>query len=152
MNEYSVFWIKKEFAQHFFHKTDILYRFIKSYQHNIKRQDLSQQFNFVTMKFPKYHLINHIQENLLPQMNIAIHNRQIELSKNGYFLTLHIHEKFLKFYCETLSEAEFLLFPILRSYHPYLFVMENNLNNYGWIAPILKKDLNKNSQILYSYH
>jgi len=152
LNEYSVFWIKQEFALHYFHKSGILYRFIKSYQENLNRQGLSEQFHYITNDFPIDHLIRHFQNNLKIDINIKVTDNEVELSREGHFITLYIYDKNIVFYCETLHEAESLLFPLLRSFHPYLFIAGNNIQNYGWIAPVRINGINKDRQILYSYN
>ena len=40
LNKYYVFWIKEEFAYHYFYKNDILYRFLNAYQ---EKQKISNQ-------------------------------------------------------------------------------------------------------------
>jgi len=150
LNEYFVFWIKKEFAFHYFHKSGILYRFIIEYCENSGRQDLSEQFLYITNDFPKARLINYIREHVNSNINISIDQNKISLNQNGQFVTLYIYEKYIKFYCNTLHEAEYLLFPMLRAFNPHLFIAGNNIQNYGWITPVLKKNLNNNRQILYS--
>ena len=151
LDEYSIFWIKKEFAYHYSHKSDILFRFIRSYQENEKRQDLSGQYNYITNHFPRRKLIHHVTQFCDRRDKIKIHDHQLEISNNHRYLALHIYEKQLTFYCDSLDTAEDLLFPILRSFHPFLFIIGNNLENYGWISPITKRRQFNNRQVLYSY-
>jgi len=153
LNEYSVYWIKKEFALHYYHKSGILYRFLRDYQDNYMRQDLSEQFHYVTNTFPKSALIKHIEKSLLHRATVNIHTRnEIEISTEGQFLSLYVNEKVLKLYCESLHDAEELLFPALRRFQSSLFIKGNNIENYGWIAPVQKNPLSKDRQILYSYN
>lgn len=151
MNEYTGFWIKEEFAYHYFHKSDILYRFIRDYQQDKNRNDLAMQYYYITNSFSKSSLISHIKRYRQHRTNIETVGDQLKIHKNMQAMSLHIHEKHLKFRCETLHDAEDLLFPALRLFHPFLFIIENNLENYGWISPITMNREYKKEQVLYSY-
>lgn len=149
MIEYNVFWIKEEFAYHYFYKSDILYRFIKSYQNNKSRQDLSSQYNYITNVFPKNTLVSHLHQD--KQIQIAMKDYQLKIYNKERHIYLQIEEKYLTFYCHSLHDAEELLFPSLRLFHPLLFVVGTYVEDYGWITSIVKNNY-KLRQVLYSYH
>lgn len=135
MYEYSVIWIKEDIAKHYFHKSDILYRFIKAYQKNHDRTDLKKQYDYITNDFPETALISHMKK-YLNNVSVQVEGPQIKLNKNLHLISLHISEKHLKFRCETLQDAEETLFPILRQFQSILFIIGNNIENYGWISPV----------------
>ncbi len=141
--------MKENVANHFYYKSDILYRFLKEYQFNSNRTDLIKQYHYITNTFPVDSLINNIVDH---HQNAQINRRDnyIEISMNGHFISLHIFEKHIKFRCEVLHEAEVLLFPILRLFHPYLFIISNDLEDYGWISPVKNEREQKLEQVLYS--
>jgi len=151
LNEYIGFWMKKEFAYQYFHKSDILYRFIRAYQQEKYRKDLAMQYNYITNSFPTDKLITYIKKSSPKRVNILSQGNQLEIYKNMQSMSLHIHEKHLNFRCETLHDAEDLLFPSLRRFHPFLFIIESNSDNYGWISPISMNREYKQEQVLYSY-
>ncbi|WP_026907543.1 sporulation inhibitor of replication protein SirA [Paucisalibacillus globulus] len=148
MKEYKIYWIKEEFAKHYYYKSDILYRFIREYHSKHSRNDLVTQFNFITESFPKYSLTS----QLLRQSNNTFNREQngdyIELGNKKGFISLHIDEKQIKFRCETLQDAESLLFPVLRRFHPFIFIIDNQYENFGWISPV-RTSYNV-EQVLYS--
>ncbi|WP_339215153.1 sporulation inhibitor of replication protein SirA [Ornithinibacillus sp. FSL M8-0202] len=150
MKEYTVYWIKEEFAKHYYYKSDILYRFIKEYHLNQFRNDLHMQFHYITENFPKDALTSQLwrqPKNTLGKINSC---EMLELGNKREFITLQIEEKHIKFRCETLQDAEALLFPTLRRFHPYLFIINSEYENYGWISPAKTITAYNNDQVLYS--
>lgn len=150
MKEYTIYWVKEEFAIHYYYKSDILYRFLNEYHLNHSRNDLVLQFNFITESFPKASLISQLIRQ--PRNTLSAKNSRefLEIGNKYDFIALHIAEKHIKFRCETLEDAEALLFPTLRRIHPYLFIVENDGENYGWISPVRTSYTYNNGEVLYS--
>src|SRR5690554_3821185 len=115
MHTYSIYWIKEAFANHYFHKSDLLYRFIRSYQRHRTRRDLYLQFNYITHYFLYEKLISHMKNYYL-ETNIGLHidGSLITIFQKESCISLLIDEKHLEFRCDTLQVAEELLFPMLR--------------------------------------
>ncbi|MGP4107077.1 sporulation inhibitor of replication protein SirA [Virgibacillus sp. L01] len=151
MNHYSIYWIKEEFAHHFFHSSDVLYRFIKEYQKNKNREDLKRQYEYITMNFPKSSLISHITDNHPISSCLRAEGDRLNIYNDIQYISLHIQKKKINFRSEMIHDAEELLFPALRLFQPYLFIVGNDLNNYGWISPVTQRKKNKKGQVLYSY-
>ena len=151
LDKYYVYSIKEEFAYHYFYKSDILFRFLNLYQENKSRLDLSTQYQYITNDFPEDALISHLRKFYPHKISIQIERNEIIIYNNDQSIKLHIHKKHLEFYCETLYDAEDLLFPILRIFHPLLFIMSTNNIDYGWISPIMNRNEFKNRPKLYSY-
>ena len=153
LNKYLVFWIKEEFAYHYFYKNDILHRFLSAYQENKDQWDLSTQYDYITKKIPSKMLISHLYRNHNHSVEIQKKEKEFKIYNDQQYLTLHIYDKHLLFHCETLYDAEELLFPTLRIFQPLLFVMnKTNQQEYGWISPVTKNRKYNSGQILYSYH
>ncbi|WP_188455615.1 sporulation inhibitor of replication protein SirA [Virgibacillus oceani] len=151
MGNYSIYWIKEEFAYRYFHKRDILYRFMKEYRLNSDRADLAKQYHFITNTFPQAALITHIKDYHQSSVTTNLQGNFLELFNDKHYISLHIHKKHLNFRCEMLHDAEKLLFPALRSFHPFLFIMGNDMEDYGWISPVTKERVHINQEVLYSY-
>ncbi|SHF53801.1 sporulation inhibitor of replication protein SirA [Ornithinibacillus halophilus] len=155
MKEYSIFSIKEEFARRYFYKSDLLFRFIKTYYSEMDRKDLSLQFKYITNHFQSTSMITHIKKQLMKQN--SAHIQQIDtnlyqINQGHDYITLHVSEKQIKFRCESIQNAEKLLFPSLRLYYPYLFVVDHNYQNYGWVSPVSSKITYTREQVLYSQH
>src|SRR5690625_5669218 len=113
--------MKKEFAYQYFHKSYILYRFLRAYQQEKYRKDLTMQYNYITKSFPADKSITYIKKSSPKRVNILSQGNQLEIYKNMQSMSVQIHERHLNFRCETLHDAEDLLFPSLRRFHPFLF-------------------------------
>ena len=148
MNKYTIYWIKQEIAQHYFFKCDILYRFLTSYQDNKNRQDLSIQYRYITHDFDKSHLAEHIKA-YDDHLSIKTHQNDqgMTLYKNNQYMLLHIDQSYLTCICTSLHDAEDMLFPILRTFHPLFFIISHTENKYGWISPITNSKF-KDRQVL----
>ncbi|GAB3066635.1 sporulation inhibitor of replication protein SirA [Virgibacillus ainsalahensis] len=151
MYEYSVFWIREQIAKNYFYKSDILYRFINDYQHNQNRTDLKRQFNYITHNFSQHNIISYIKRYYSDTNKVQITKSQIEIIEGNKLITLHVSKKHIKFSCETLQDAEDLLFPMLRSLQPILFIVGVNIENFGWISPVQRVSKSQDEQVLYSY-
>lgn len=139
MNKYSIYWIKQEVAEDYFYKGDILYRFLKSYQNDKSRQDLSTQFRYITYDFCENELAEHIKVyNQHVSIKSHYSNQEVTLCKNDQYILLHVSDSHLTCMSRSLHEAEEMLFPILRMFHPLLFIISHTENNYGWISPLTK--------------
>lgn len=149
MDEYSVYWMKDEIALHYFHKSGILYRFIKQYWNNKERLDLRMQYDYITNNFLPGHLIPHFEKFHSSRQSINITGNNVQIKRNKQAITLQIYDKHLQFHCCSLKDAEELLFPILREYDSSLFVAGNNIVNYGWLSPLNSKKCDAR-EILYS--
>ncbi|MFD2628481.1 sporulation inhibitor of replication protein SirA [Oceanobacillus kapialis] len=153
MYEYTVFRMKEEISWHYFHKSDILYRFIKHYQKEYQqRPDLQVQYDYSTYPFPGEQFCNIVEEKLDPSM-FSIENVDfLRLHKNSTNIPLHISEKHLKFRCKTILDAEEILFPILRQIDSTFFIIGENIAQYGWVSPVIRLREPNLGQVLYSYH
>lgn len=149
MRTYIGYWMKEEVACHYFHKSEILYRFLRDYQLNSAGENLAMQYRYITDYITVPQLIDHLKKQT--KHHISKKENQLQIGGIAQSVSLHIDEKHLKFRCETLHDAEALLFPLLRTFHPYLFIIEDNLANYGWITPITMNREYKKEQVLYSY-
>ncbi|WP_284140046.1 MULTISPECIES: sporulation inhibitor of replication protein SirA [unclassified Virgibacillus] len=147
MQSYSIYWIKEEFAVHYFYKSDLLYRFLKAYEQDKEREDYALQYEFITNEFDADLILSHLRDNIEVQKRSNAH----QLSTDSRCLTLHMRKKQIKFQCQTIHEAENMLFPFLRQVHPYLFVIGNNPVRYGWISPSLLNSKHIAEEVLYSY-
>lgn len=133
LHEYVIHWIRREFAHHYFYKSDILYRFIKEYENNLNRDDLKKQYEYVTNDFSKSSIIRCIRQFIKNKGSITVNGNHLFLMDSHTSIDLHVFEKQIYLKCENLIDAEELLFPALRTLQPYLFITGVNLDNYGWM-------------------
>src|SRR5690625_152227 len=117
--------MKKEFAYQYFHKSDILYRFIRAYQQEKYRKYLTMQYNYITKSFPADKSITYIKKSSPKRVNILSQGNQLEIYKNMQSMSLHIHEKHLNYRCETLHDEVEHLYHSFRHFHQLLFIINN---------------------------
>jgi len=150
LGHYSIYWIKKEFAYRYFHNSGILYRFFKEYKNHAEDADLHKQYHFITNAFSTASLVTHLKRNLQPQQTLIDHGTYVEISGESSHIVLHMYEKQINFRCDTLHDAEDLLFPALRTFYPFLFTIRNDWGNYGWVDPVPTESAHLHGQVLYS--
>ncbi|WP_167751294.1 sporulation inhibitor of replication protein SirA [Lentibacillus salicampi] len=152
MNHYAIYWVKEEFAHFFYYRSDILCRFIKSYYRNPNREDLKRQFQYITMDMPESLLVSHIMKHQSPHVGFKNENGLLYIHEGTNMISLHIEQKRINFRGDIIHDAEGLLFPALRTYQPYFFVVGDQPYDFGWISPVLQlKGHDKSGQVLYSY-
>ncbi|AIF45456.1 sporulation inhibitor of replication protein SirA [Virgibacillus sp. SK37] len=152
MDAYSIYWIKEEVAAHYFHKSNLLYHFFKDYRNDLSNDILKKQFNYITRSFPESRLISHIKNYYNNAFMLQFNGSQLIIHQKKTYISLHMDEKQLKFRCNSLQDAEEILFPMLRSFHSNLFITGRNVNNFGWISPIITSNHgNQSEQVLYSF-
>ncbi|MDY0396449.1 sporulation inhibitor of replication protein SirA [Virgibacillus halophilus] len=119
MQMYAIFWIKDEFAHHYFYKVDLLNQFLKSVATDRQDALLAMQVREITHCFDADAFLHHIYSQLHCGSHVQVDDNQITIYSDKHFITLHIEKNQIKFLCQTLTEAESLLFPLLRSFHPF---------------------------------
>ncbi|HEY4601646.1 MAG TPA: sporulation inhibitor of replication protein SirA [Cerasibacillus sp.] len=150
MQIYSIYWIKETFAKHFFYKSDIVYRFIKTY-HATKRDDLVRQFQFITHSFSEATVQSQLTKYLAKKYQIQYEGNSVIITSTTFTMTVYIYEKYIVLYCHSLEEAEAVLFPIFRLLDLNFFIMSHTHPRFGWIASLMdKKDKRSRNEVLYS--
>ncbi|SHG60413.1 sporulation inhibitor of replication protein SirA [Virgibacillus sp. Bac330] len=150
MHMYSIYHLTEEVAKNYFHKSSLLYRFFMELKSQPNRSDLRRQFDYITYPICYKGILLTIQRFNSANLFVNIDKHRVSIYNKKACISLHIGEKHLKFHCETLEIAEEILFPILRSYQPLLFVVGDNIQNFGWITPILEYSQPEQNEAMYS--
>ena len=150
MYEYSIYRISEEIARHYYRKSDLLYRFLKEYQSDTERLYLQAQYIYITQYISQALLESDIKKYVPTDVYYQFNRKQIEIYNKNKSITLQINNNCIHFRCESLHDAEDFLFPVLRIFEPFLFVVNHSLENYGWISPITKTKQYEENQVLYS--
>ncbi|MFD1360461.1 sporulation inhibitor of replication protein SirA [Lentibacillus salinarum] len=152
MNHYTIYWVKEEFARFFYYRSDVLYRFLKSYEQHQSREIIARQFHYITLDIPEDMLISNIMQSHPSHANLITEGNSIKIYQEKRCISLHIEQKRINFRGNIIYDAEDLLFPALRSIHPYFFVVGAHPYDFGWIAPVtLERNMDKHEQVLYSH-
>lgn len=149
--EYTIIRVKEEIACYYFQKSDLLYRFLMNYRNNNENGYLKRQYTFITKFFSHEKVMYQLKRLNWDLPGIVKKGSKVEVGSEQNNITLQISKKHIRFWCDTMQDAEALLFPALRMVYPYLFVVCEDYANYGWVSPISNKEQQKQEQVLYSY-
>ncbi|MCT2536397.1 sporulation inhibitor of replication protein SirA [Aquibacillus koreensis] len=141
MQKYTIFWVEEEFCYHYYYKSEILYRFFKEYMEQTSRRDLFSQFIYITRVLPYSKLLNHVQMCHKNELKLHMSGKKINIQKDGQYMELHLHKRYMTIYCQSVQVADALLFQPLKVFHPSFFIIENGSFNAGWITPMKKEVL-----------
>src|SRR5699024_899022 len=130
LHEYVIHWIRREFAHHYFYKSDILYRFIKEYENNLNRDDLKKQYEYVTNDFSKSSHVRCYRHVIKHKRSCTLNGNLLFLMDSHRSIDLHVFEKQIYLQCEILMGSQELLFPALRTLQSYFFITGVRLYNY----------------------
>jgi hypothetical protein len=137
MQKYSLYFLKDEFVNHYYHKSDILYHFFRKYQVLHDNVSYQKQFDFITKEIPTTEIISFLKKH----HNLSIHKNESTMEIHDPYTSLKIDCKQREWivYCPSIHIAETLLFEQLRSYHSSFFVLNVDEDQYGWLAPVRKE-------------
>ncbi|QGS68695.1 sporulation inhibitor of replication protein SirA [Oceanobacillus sp. 143] len=79
MYEYSIYRIREEIANHYYHKSDILYRFLKEYESNKELLYLHGQFLYITNKFTQKIIELYLNKFLSKKISYKIEQSKIKI-------------------------------------------------------------------------
>lgn len=139
MKQYTLYWIKETFSTHYYHKSDILNRFIQQYEDE-PEHCVIKQFQYITRVIPFHGLLHYLKKQL---------NNTIEVDgSGGNTIFIKIQGEELKIdWCESKllitspnDHISIVCFNILRNFDSSIFIVENDQNqrNYGWVGPLKK--------------
>ncbi|MFC0525011.1 sporulation inhibitor of replication protein SirA [Pontibacillus salicampi] len=142
MREYVIYWIKDEFSVHYFHKTNVLFQFFQEWRQHRGSSIYEQQFQEITKPLPLEILVQHVSKKIRKPVELSFHEQEASFYINYKGKTLQLiqqNDREVRFYAESLHQAEEILFNTLRTFHPSFFIIDTAYSHYGWIAPIKKQ-------------
>ncbi|MCP3026027.1 sporulation inhibitor of replication protein SirA [Halobacillus sp. A5] len=136
--QFTVYAVKREVSENYYYKVDLLKRFFEECQGSIRTsnymQQLMQQLDYITTHFSFYDWLKKIHENhinLKERLFDCEINCDILDGKNCCCL----------FQCDSLWQAERVLFQPLRMCDQSFFIIEESGEHYGWISPLIRQRL-----------
>ncbi|MBO8155137.1 MAG: sporulation inhibitor of replication protein SirA [Bacillaceae bacterium] len=139
MDKLSLFWLKDDFAFHYYHKSDLLYHFFSQYHSNPFDSVYKKQFQFITRDLPRDQIIQHIKARLGSRYFVHNDKRKIDIQYDYIQLSIECYDKEWIIHCSSLQEAEIMFFEALRGYHSTFFVVNFEEDQYGWLSPVKKE-------------
>ncbi|QTM99503.1 sporulation inhibitor of replication protein SirA [Sediminibacillus dalangtanensis] len=150
MPNYSIFLVNSEFANHYYYRSEILYRFLRKFDVYPVDSINYKQSRYVTSEIPVRELMDYLA---------LCHSGENAFEKKGNVLRIEgqsdVAELLIAGTCiygssSSFSGAEKLLFQYFRRFNSRFFIIEYDSDNYGWISPIGKRHKDLNTRLLYS--
>lgn len=142
MHTYSLYWIKDEFSFHYFHKTNILYHFFQERYYNPGSRQLTLQYEYISQPIPLELLMHQVTHHLRKPVELHFDDDETSFTiyERGQAVKLSQREhREVEIQAENLHVAECLLFDALRKMDHSFFIMSQECQQYGWIAPVKKE-------------
>lgn len=137
MQQFSVFLIQKNYAEHFYYKIDILFRFLKEQLTKNHQQNLNQ-LEEVLNKIDIFDLLFHFQHHL---NDYQFEENKIIIKNSLDEVIIQINDYCLNVQADSILIADQLFFRYIKSFNPHLFVINFETNDCGWISPLENREL-----------
>ncbi|GEN45010.1 sporulation inhibitor of replication protein SirA [Alkalibacillus haloalkaliphilus] len=141
MYQYSLYFFKPTYAIHFYYKVDVLYRFLDQYRKGKYTDDTTQrQVSFVL----EYVILNDVYEHLTSQkfshkLDVKAENNELIIKSDSLDMKAVRNGYAIDVYANSLIDADQLFFQYIKEFHPYVFVVNFDSRECGWILPLAKK-------------
>lgn len=145
---YNVYSMKRKVAHHFYYKSDLLFSFLKAYNKKSCKEVLMNQFSYVTNNIEVRKIINYIKHISDYVQTTEIHPNYFQISNGAKSVYMHVLETHFIIKCDSIYDAEELLFEPLRLFPSHLFVVHAEKHIYGWISTLRNAHSRKSKQTL----
>ncbi|MGM8216232.1 sporulation inhibitor of replication protein SirA [Bacillaceae bacterium W0354] len=139
MYQYSLYLFKARFAEHFYYKIDVLYRFLFEQVHSTDEQTPNQLIT-VLDEMNLSDIVFHLQYEL-KNIQCDVYNNTINIKSGKDEVIVHVSDFSLDIYADSLFVADRLFFRYIKSFHPHIFVVNFDTFDCGWISPLAKREL-----------
>ncbi|MCP3031288.1 sporulation inhibitor of replication protein SirA [Halobacillus sp. A1] len=132
--KFAIYAIKRDVTEKYYYKVDLLKRFFEECWTFSDSSIYKKQLDYITNHFSFYEWLKKIQGNhsiLSDRIYDCEMNYDIIEGKNCCCL----------FQCDSLWQAERVLFQPLRMCNQTFFIIEESGEHYGWISPLLSQRL-----------
>ncbi len=145
MRRYVIYLMEQDVAKNYFGKEEMLYQLffeaenIVSPYHSI----IKKQIHYVTKELP----LTDLHQTLLAELGHEVQSYEakksyeIHLEEYGSKAVLVLNRNYLSLYSYGATEAETVIFEILRKVESSFLALDFKNSNYGWLNPIKKAEL-----------
>lgn len=146
MRTYQIYWIRDEFASHFYGREQNFYRlfFERSSADKAKQTIIDKQIRYITKDFSLLTLQQALTVALAKKNSHFAAKRnefRLDLANNKGTAVLVAEKKHLKLMVDGSYEAEAVFFHALKGLKGRLFAVDFEQKNFGWLQPIKKEIL-----------
>lgn len=129
-----IFSIRREIAEKYYYKVDLMKRFFLELIHTPSSSSLSKQWLYIAESFPfvewvrRYSPIEETHERWIKPFSNFDSLESYDIMKHKNYCC--------QFQCENLWQAEaMVLEPLRKSTHSF-YIIETNGKHYGWLSPL----------------
>ncbi|WP_162297828.1 sporulation inhibitor of replication protein SirA [Halalkalibacillus sediminis] len=138
MYQYSLFLFRQSYAEYFYFKIDLLYRFLNSDSQSTVFQQQRELVLDQVKLIDVYRLLNaHFPE----EMSVDIGKQVIIMNSVGQEVKIVMNDYSMDVYAPSILEADEWFFKYIKSLHPHIFVVNFTSQDYGWMLPLSKNKL-----------
>ncbi|SET38690.1 Protein of unknown function [Salinibacillus kushneri] len=134
MQKFSLYLIKEPIADQYYHKSDILYHFLRRYSSSVEDEVYLKQFHFITESMLTNELILFIQQQY-PDHSVRVSPNELYINfpDNQFKMTVQPRECIIE--GSSLHEVEKTIFEHLRFFYSSFFVINRASQQFGWLSP-----------------
>ncbi|MFC7060321.1 sporulation inhibitor of replication protein SirA [Halobacillus seohaensis] len=132
--QFAVYAIKREITHHYYYKVDLLKRFFEECHAFSDSIIYKKQLDYITSHFSYKEWLKKIHEN---QKHLSDRIFDCEI----IYDILEGKNCCCLFQCDSLWQAERVLFQPLRMCNQSFFIIEESGEHYGWISPLIRQRL-----------
>ncbi|QHS22342.1 sporulation inhibitor of replication protein SirA [Virgibacillus sp. MSP4-1] len=138
MQKFSLFLIKENVADAYYHKSDILFHFLQRYPSLKNDEVYRKQFLYITQEISTDHLIQFIQKQY-PTQSVRTSAHQLYITYQSAHIKITVNPTECTVEGSSLHEVEQFVFEYLRSFYSTFFVVNIADQQFGWLSPQRKR-------------
>lgn len=148
LETYHVYYMKEKVAQHFYYKSELLFQFLKTYHRKRTKKEVQNQFCYVTKEINVERCTSFLQDLARYVYVSEVKPNHFYLHDAGKSVDIHVENTHITITCDSIHDAEHLLFEPLRSFPIHVFVAHAHKNISGWISTLKQDRQLKSNQAL----
>ncbi|WP_194841268.1 sporulation inhibitor of replication protein SirA [Salinibacillus xinjiangensis] len=139
MQKYTLYLINDEVVEHYYHKSNLLYDFLRKYNSSMNDEVYMKQFDYITKEIPCEKLLDFIKQQVRSHFLIEAYRNELAIASESMSLRFRCDQKECMVISSSLHDVEKLLFEHLRAFHHAFFVVNQSENQFGWLSPLRKR-------------
>ncbi|WP_027963274.1 sporulation inhibitor of replication protein SirA [Halalkalibacillus halophilus] len=141
MYQYSLFFFKPNYGEHFYFKVSLLYKLLKKYKMQSLQDGITtKQIKYALEEVKLEQLFSYLKNSTTANVN-WIDEETFEMQSGNKRIIVKKSSNGLELYATSLIELETLLLKYLKKYHEYIFVLNETSVEFGWVRPYKRKKL-----------
>ncbi|UOQ42964.1 sporulation inhibitor of replication protein SirA [Halobacillus salinarum] len=137
--QFTIYAIKSEISVMYYYKVELMKRFFLEYLRYPKSEIYRKQVEYITEPFPYIDWIENMDASHRGSM-VSMDRFPFFNEAEKYGIITNKNNSCL-FQCNSLWQAERMIFQPLRKCHQSFYILEKNGEHYGWISSLARQRL-----------